>query len=723
MAGKVFLQILNMSYTASYVIIFVMIARLLLKKMPKVFSYMLWGVVLFRLICPFSFASIWSLIPESSTSLPMAAKYSQITQINTGITANDSTNNPAFPVQISADGIDPIQGWITLGEIIWLIGIAVLLFYSVASLLQLRRKLVGTVKLYSNIYLADHINSPFVMGVMHPRIYLPSTLSEQEQRYTILHEQTHIRRLDHIVKILAFTGLAVHWFNPLAWAAFILSCNDMEMSCDESVMRQMDTDIRGDYSALLLGLATGRKAITGVPLTFCEGDIKGRIKNVMNYKKPVFRVVIVTIIVVIIVVTGLVANPHINKASMQWAKKLNIRDVEKIELIERSSSENEHNRLLGESEFEDIIALINESRGKYIENPEEPAGGSITYYITLTDGTRHYISNSGNSYLIIDGDYYDAGYNWLSSWNYTSGNSVSPSATPSLLMISGYSNDSIKFDYPSDWTMKENPTEDLSYVSFYSPDSGDEPVLWYSNGEAWLTDFDRTEKDYKTLLSESYTDIDITNLTKTTIDGYDAIKLVFTYTLEDKEYVMIQYETVIGYAFFRFNYTYPTQKSAENESILELIISSIKFIQLPTDDNTVGDDNDEEGSRTDNDSIEDHAEEEILQYLSTPNGILLKQTADNFVKAYFSGDVDTVDQYLAADAEYGGNKVYQINGVVINVNDKLTHLLAKWYSASDETAAIQYEYMIEGEDSYTYMSVQLRYSDGKWLVTGFYLEK
>lgn len=154
-----------------------------------------------------------------------------------------------------------------------------------------------------------------------------------------------------------------------------------------------------------------------------------------------------------------------------------------------------------------------------------------------------------------------------------------------------------------------------------------------------------------------------------------------------------------------------------------LIISSIKFIQLPTDDNTVGDDNDEEGSRTDNDSIEDHAEEEILQYLSTPNGILLKQTADNFVKAYFSGDVDTVDQYLAADAEYGGNKVYQINGVVINVNDKLTHLLAKWYSASDETAAIQYEYMIEGEDSYTYMSVQLRYSDGKWLVTGFYLEK
>ncbi len=732
MAEKVFLQILNMSYTASYVIIFVMIARLLLKKAPKLFSYVLWSVVLFRLVCPFSFASIWSLIPEDSTSLPIDTNYSKIAQINTGVTAIDYTNNPALPVQASVAGVNPIQGWITIGEIIWLIGITVLLLYSVVSLLRLRWKLVGAVKLRGNIYLADHINSPFVMGVMRPKIYLPSTLSEQEQRYTILHEQTHIRRLDHMVKILAFAGLAVHWFNPLVWAAFILFGNDMEMSCDESVMKQMDTDIRGDYSALLLGLATGRKVTMGVPLAFCEGDVKGRIKNVMNYKKPAFWVVIVTLITVIIVVTGLLANPHTNKASMQWAKKLSVRDVEKIELIVMPSSENEKNRLLDDVEFDDIIALINESRGKYIENPEELAGGSTTYYITLTDGTRHFVSNSGNRYLIIDGDYYDAGYNWLSSWNYANRNSVSPSATPTSPMITSYSNDGIKFDYPSDWTIREHPTEDIYYVSFHNSNSGDEPVFWYSKGEAWLTGFDRTEEVYKTLLSESYKNIDITELTKTTMDGYDSIKLVFTYTLKGKEYVMTQYETVIGYASFQFNYTHPTNKSTENESIFESIISSIKFT-LPSTDKTVdknkdnankvSDNNDVESGNIDNGSIKDLGSEEILQYLNTTNGILLKQTADSFVKAYFSGDEDTIDQYLAADNDYSGNKVYQVNGVAINVYEKLPHLVAKWYSASDETAEIQYEHKLEGVDSYTYMDVQLEYSDGKWLVTEFYFEK
>lgn len=741
MTGKVFLQILNMSYTASYVILFVMIARLLLKKAPKGFSYMLWSVVLFRLICPFSFASIWSLIPVNSAPFPTDSLSSQTPQINTGIIMIDNAVNLSLPATMPVASVNPLQVWIFIGEIIWLIGIAVLLLYSVVSLLRLRWKLTGAVKICGNIYLADHIISPFVIGVIRPKIYLPSTLSEREQRYTILHEQTHIRRLDHIVKILAFAGLAVHWFNPLVWVAFILSGNDMEMSCDESIMKHMDTDIRGDYSALLLGLATGRKVIPGVPLAFCEGDIKGRIKNVMYYKKPAFWVVIVALITVIIVVTGLVANPHTNKASMQWAKNLRISDVEKIELLVMPSSENKHNRLLDDSEFDDIIELINESSGKYIKNPEELAGESITYYITLTDGTRHYVCNNGNSYLIIDGDYYEAGYNWLYSWDYTSGNSISPSATPSLLMIAGYSNDNIKFDYPSDWTIKENPTEDISYISFYSFDSRDKPVFWYSNGEAGLTDFDRTEEDYKTLLSESYTDIDITDLTKTTIDGYDGIKLMFTYTLKDEEYVMTQYETVIGYASFRFNYTFPIQKSTENESILETIISSIKFTRLPIDDNTVSsddtvisdntldndnsvsDDNDKENSSTDNGSIEDYADEEILQYLNTPNGILLKQIADSFVKAYFSGDVDTVDQYLAADADYSGDKVYQINGVVINVYDKLTHLLAKWYSVSDETAEVEYEHLIEGEDSYTYMDVRIEYLDGKWLVTGVYFEK
>jgi Antirepressor regulating drug resistance, predicted signal transduction N-terminal membrane component len=672
MTGKLFLQILSMSYTASYVIIFVVIARLLLKKMPKVFSYMLWSVVLFRLICPFNFASIWSLIPEKSAKLPIMSNYSQLAQSDSKITVVDHINNSALTRQMPTNGIQSIQGWIIVGEIIWLIGIAVLVGYSVVSLLQLRYRLVGAVKLDSNIYLADHINSPFVIGTIHPRIYLPSTLSEKEQKYTILHEQAHIRRLDHIIKILAFTGLTVHWFNPLVWVAFFLSGNDMEMSCDESVMKNIDTDIRSDYSALLLSLATGRKVIKGVPLAFCEGDIKGRIKNVMNYKRPAFWVVIVTITVVMIVVAGLAVNPHTQNKSLQQVNEQSFHDVEKSEFSE-------------------------------VENPSDI-------------------------------------------------NSISPTALPSLPMFYYYSDDSVKFVYPGEWSIKENSTEDEFYVSFYNSDAGDDPVFWYSKGEAWLTDFDRTEKDYKTILSESYSDFHITDLIKTSIDGYDAIKLVFTYILKDKEYVMTQLQTVIGNVSFQFNQTYPTRKSTENERYLKSIISSIQFNQQSPEDNSVdsGDtigvdneiekdntiekdninkkdntvsDNNEESGRPRKGSIKDYAKEDILQYLHTSNGKLLKQTADNFVKAYFSGDEDTVNQYLAADADYSGNKVYQINGVVKNVYDKLTHLLAKWYSASDETAEVQYEHLMEGEDSYTYMSVLLKQADDKWLITGYYFEK
>ena len=724
MAGKVFLQILNMSYTASYVIIFIMIARLFLKKAPKVFSYILWSVVLFRLICPYTFASVWSLIPEKTTALPIEVNYFIPEQISTNLTAtitantaNNTTADPVLPVQAVSSDINNYQGFITIGVIIWLIGIIVLLSYSVISLLRLRWKLVGAIKHRGNIYFADYISSPFVLGVIRPKIYLPSTLTEQEQRYTILHEQAHIRRRDHLFKILAFFVLTLHWFNPLVWGAFMLFSNDMEMSCDETVMKHMDTDIRRDYSKLLLGLATGRKVVMGVPLAFSEGDIKERIKNVMSYKKPAFGVILLTLISVIIVVTGLALNPHTEKASMQWAKNLKVQEVGKIELVTTPKGQSQFQ---DNSEFEGIVKLINESRGKYIKNPEAIVGEIITYNITLADGTSHVVSNSGNRYLIIDNDYYDAGYNWLVTWN-TDGSIITPlpsskptpTPSPSLPVITGYSDRSLQFNYPSDWTIKDNPTEDVSYVSFYNADSQEDPVFWFSKGEAWLTDFNRTEKDYKTLLSEGYTDSNITSLIKTMIDGYDAIKLVFTYTQKDKEYVMIQYETVIDSASFWFNYTYPSEKSTENKNIMEDIISSIKFTKGKT----------EAAASINAGSIEDYAEEDIIKYLTTPTGLLLKQTADSYVKAYFQGEEDTINQYLANGADLSGSKVYQIDGETVDVYDKMTHLLAKWYTASDETANVQYEFSIEGEDSNTYMDLQLVYSDGKWLVTEMYFER
>ena len=169
---------------------------------------------------------------------------------------------------------------------VWLAGAALLLLSSLTSMLRLRRRLVGAVRLRDNIYLADRIPSPFVMGLLRPRIYLPSTLKEVERGYILLHEQHHIRRRDHLAKLLAFLALCIHWFNPLVWLAFILSGRDMEMSCDEAVVRKLGEDIRADYSASLLSLSTGRRIVAGTPLAFGEGDAGGRIRNLLNWKRP-----------------------------------------------------------------------------------------------------------------------------------------------------------------------------------------------------------------------------------------------------------------------------------------------------------------------------------------------------------------------------------------------------------------------------------------------------
>ncbi|GAB6109978.1 M56 family metallopeptidase [Fusibacter bizertensis] len=307
----IFLRVINMSLMGSYVILIVLVARLLLRKAPKIFSYALWSAVLFRLISPFSFESFFSLIKMNSNPIPSDIVYSKIPQINSGLNFLDRIANPILATQEAAPyaSINPMQISILIGEFIWVVGIAILLSYSLMSLIRLRGHLVGAVKWRENIYLVDHITTPFVMGVVHPKIYLPSTLSVQEQKYIILHEQIHIKRYDHIVKIIAFLVLCVHWFNPLAWLAFILSNKDREMSCDERVMKQMKIDIRREYSASLLSLTTGRRIVAGVPLAFGEGNTKERIKNVMNYKKTKIWISVVLILIVVLVCIGFATNP------------------------------------------------------------------------------------------------------------------------------------------------------------------------------------------------------------------------------------------------------------------------------------------------------------------------------------------------------------------------------------------------------------------------------
>ncbi|WDV45163.1 M56 family metallopeptidase [Clostridiaceae bacterium M8S5] len=306
---QLFLQILDMSITTSYVILFVIVARFLLKKTPKIFSYALWLVVLFRFLCPFSFESIFSLIPANTQTVPQNIMYSNSPQVNSGITViNQVVKSSTSASDVSAK-MSSTQFWFTLAELVWVLGVIVLLVYSIFTAIKLYRKLKSAKFISDNIYEVASIKTPFVFGIIKPKIYLPNNLNEHERAYILKHEQTHIKRYDYIVKPLAYFALCIHWFNPLAWVAFFLMCEDMELSCDESVIKQMGSDIKKDYTTSLLSLSTGRRNILTCPLAFGENNTKGRIVNVLNYKKPAFWVTVVAIVAVVVACVGLMSDP------------------------------------------------------------------------------------------------------------------------------------------------------------------------------------------------------------------------------------------------------------------------------------------------------------------------------------------------------------------------------------------------------------------------------
>ena len=290
----------NMSLTAGIVILCVMAARLALKRAPKVFSYALWAVVLFRLLCPVSLPSGFSLLgaldaparqasPVVSTVTYVQPQQQEVMPQIQPQTAepNTSAADPVAPVTpVTPERTEVPVDWAAVAAWVWLAGAAGMAGYSIFALFRLRRRLVGSLHLRDNIYLADHISTPFVLGLVRPKIYLPSTLTEGEMGYIIRHEQYHIRHGDHVVKVLAFAALCLHWFNPLVWAAFVLAGRDMEMRCDEAVVKELGEKVKADYSASLLTLATGRLTIAGTPLAFGEGNPEGRIRNLLRWKRP-----------------------------------------------------------------------------------------------------------------------------------------------------------------------------------------------------------------------------------------------------------------------------------------------------------------------------------------------------------------------------------------------------------------------------------------------------
>ncbi|WP_053083691.1 M56 family metallopeptidase [Rubeoparvulum massiliense] len=317
MLEKVFLQILNMSYIGSIVVLFILAARILLKKAPKKFSYLLWAVALFRLIVPVSFESIVSLIPVNPAPIPNDIMYNPSPQINTGVSNIDHSISSSLPVADATASVNPMQVWIFIGSLLWIIGTVVLLIYGMVSLMRMTRKLNHATYEKENIYHSVNVETPFVLGLIQPKIYLPASLSESERKYILLHEQTHIKRFDHVIRFISYLVLCIHWFNPFVWIAFWLSGKDMEMSCDESVISQLGHGVKKEYSQSLLNLATGKRNLRMTPLAFGEGDTKGRIKNILRYKEPKFWVAIVAVIAVVVISIGLINDPQDKQLSIE----------------------------------------------------------------------------------------------------------------------------------------------------------------------------------------------------------------------------------------------------------------------------------------------------------------------------------------------------------------------------------------------------------------------
>ena len=315
--SELFLEIVNRSIAASWIVIAVLVLRLCLKKTPKWVNVLLWGIVAVRLIFPFSIESALSLIPSAETVSP-SIMMEQTPSVQTGVPALDQVINPVIDHSLSpAPGAsaNPLQIWIPVLTVIWLLGVAALFLYSAVSYRRLRRRVCEAVILRDNIYQSENVCSPFVLGIIRPKIYLPYHMDKREMDHVIAHEQTHIRRRDHWWKPLGFLLLTVHWFNPLLWLGYILLCRDIELACDEKVIRERGSEQRADYTQALVSCSVSRRSIAACPLAFGEVGIKERVKSVMNYKKPAFWIVLASVVVCAVAAVCFLTDPKTERSS------------------------------------------------------------------------------------------------------------------------------------------------------------------------------------------------------------------------------------------------------------------------------------------------------------------------------------------------------------------------------------------------------------------------
>lgn len=427
----VFLKLVNLSISASWLILAVLVLRVVLKKAPKWVMPLLWGVVALRLVCLFSIESALSLIPSAET-IPSEIVTETREPVLYEQATLDIVTNPTLPSAAEVPvGVSRQQAQVDFNiySVLWLAGMAALLVHALVSAGKLKRKLATAILLRDNIYESEFVDSPFVFGVVKPNIYLPMHMDEGTAAYVIAHEHAHLARRDHWWKVLGYLVLALHWFNPLVWVAYILFCRDIELACDEKVVKGLDGAARADYSQALLSCAAPGRAVAACPLAFGEGNIKTRVKSALHYKKPAFWVAAAAVLAVVIVAVCFLTNPRSERGSLVWAQKLNAADVASIELYVPAEGEARQYKKLDTEEMAQAVELINSSRGTYIEKPETVyAGLPVWFLLTMDDGTVHAVGSVVGHYLIIDGDTFDADVENQAEWeNYVlKGDSASP---------------------------------------------------------------------------------------------------------------------------------------------------------------------------------------------------------------------------------------------------------------------------------------------------------
>nr|MBQ8244969.1 hypothetical protein [Oscillospiraceae bacterium] len=427
--SDLFLKIVNMSLSASYLVLAVLAARLLLRKAPKWVNVLLWGLVAVRLLCPFTLESALSLIPSAQVVSPQIMLDSAPV-INTGIPAVNEAVNPVITEAFAPDpaaSANPMQIWIPILAVVWLVGMAAMGEYTLFTWLRLRRRVATAVRVNGNVYLSDTIPSPFVLGIFYPKIYLPYGMTKQDMRHVLAHERTHIRRRDHWWKPLGFTLLTIHWFNPLLWLAYILLCRDIELACDEKVIQELGFEARADYSQALLNCSVSHRSIAACPVAFGEAGVKQRVKNVLTYRRPAFWIIVLSLILCLVVAVCFLTDPQ-KTEGLDWLQTLSAEDVQCIEYYcGTAAPDKQYGKFEEPALLEEMLLLLNHFDGKKAKNPEIQNLVGFRYDLTITmkDGTAYTVINHANRYLQIGEEYYEDTQYDLNTWNF-SGTSALP---------------------------------------------------------------------------------------------------------------------------------------------------------------------------------------------------------------------------------------------------------------------------------------------------------